>query len=145
MLDFVFFFKLAENKLQVTYHTPSLIPMPPRKKAVQVDDTDDETRVQTRSSNVSRHSGTEAQDALRVRKPRRAPEIIQKEKDQQRLKREAKAREKQEEKMKQEAAERELEQYRSQQEVDIEKEGAMFPRHQSKGMWQIISSFLNLM
>ena len=45
------------------------------------------------------------------------------------MKREAKAREKQGEKMKQEAAEHELEQYQSQQEVDIEKEGATFPRH----------------
>ena len=109
--------------------------MPPRKKAAN--ETDDEACLptRTRSTNVSKHPGTEAQAVLRVNKPRRAPEVIQREKDEQRSKREAKAREKLEEKIRQENLERELEQYRALQEIDVEKEGAMFPRHQSRGMW----------
>ena len=106
--------------------------MPPRKKAV--DDTGNDTRVQTRSTNTTKHPGSEAQDALRVRKPRRAPEVIQQEKDEQKSKKEAKLREKLEEKAIQEALERELEQYRAQLEVDIEKEGATIPHHQSKSV-----------
>jgi hypothetical protein len=107
--------------------------MPPRKKAA--DDTDNETRVQTRSTNVNRHPGSEAQEVLRTRKPRRAPEVIQREKDEQKAKKEAKSREKLEEKARQEALEHELEQYRAQQEVDIAMADATFPRHQSRGTW----------
>lgn len=107
--------------------------MPPRKKAVN--NVDNETRVQTRRTNVDKHPGTEAQAALRVCKPRRAPEVIQQEKDDHRSKREAKSRERQEEKVRQEALEQELEHYRAQQEVEIEKEDATIPRHQSKSMW----------
>ena len=106
--------------------------MPARKKAV--DDAGNETRVQTRSTNANKHPGMEAQAVLRVGKPRRAPEVIQQEKDEKRSKKEAKSREKVEEKVRQEALERELEEYRAQQEVDIEKEGATIPRHQSKSM-----------
>jgi hypothetical protein len=104
--------------------------MAPHKKAV--DDTGDETRVQTRRTNIDKHPGIEAQAVLRVSKPRRAPEVIQQEKDQQRAKKEAKVREKLEEKIRQEALDRELEEYRAQQEADMEKESATFPRHQSK-------------
>lgn len=106
--------------------------MPPRKKAA--DDTGDETRVQTRSANVNKHPGTEAQAVLRVSKPRRAPEVIQREKDEQRAKKEAKSREKLEEKVRQDALDKELTQYRAQQEVDIEKESDKIPRHQSRSM-----------
>lgn len=108
------------------------VTMPPRKKTVQVDDTGDEARVQTRSTNVNKHPGAEAQAVLRVSKPRRPPEVIQEEKDQKKAKKEAKAKEMLEEKVRLEALEQELEEYRAQQEVEIEKEGAMIPRHQSR-------------
>lgn len=132
LLDFGFFLKLKIDP-QKTSHVPysgTVVPMPPRKKAV--DDTGDETRVQTRSTNVNKHPGSEAQAVLRVSKPRRAPEVVQQEKDQKIAKKEAKSREKLEEKVRQEALDTELEHYRAQQEVDMEKESATIPRHQSR-------------
>jgi hypothetical protein len=122
--------------------------MPPRKKPEAADETDTTivTRVQTRRTNGSKHPGEEAQAVLRTRKPRRAPEVIQKEKDEQRAKKEAKSKEKLEEKIRQEDLKHQLEQYRAQQEVDVEKEDATFPRHQPKGtLIQVISNFLDLM
>lgn len=118
----------------------------PRKKAVDSNTggTVDNTRVQTRRTNVDKHPGKDAQDALRVSKPRRDPNVIQEEKDQKKDKREGKLREQLEEKARQEAFEKELEEYRAQQLVDLEKESAKFPRRQSKSKSQIMSSFHNL-
>jgi hypothetical protein len=96
-------------------------------------ETSSEDRVRTRSTNVDKHPGAEAQAALRAHKPRRAPEVVQREKAEQKARREEKAREKLEENTRQEALELELEEYRAQQEVDIENEVAAFPRQQPKG------------
>ncbi|KAF8805127.1 hypothetical protein BYT27DRAFT_7213102 [Phlegmacium glaucopus] len=91
------------------------------------------SRVQTWSTNVNKHPRAEAQAALRAHKPRRAPEVVQREKDEQKAKREEKAREKLEENAKQEALELELEEYRAQQEVDVENEVTAFPCQQPRG------------
>ncbi|KAF8804342.1 hypothetical protein BYT27DRAFT_7340272, partial [Phlegmacium glaucopus] len=89
--------------------------------------------VQTRSTNFKKHPGAEAQAALRAHKPHRAPEVVQREKDKQKVKREEKAREKLEENAKREALELELEEYRAQQEVDVENKVTVFPRQQPRG------------
>lgn len=123
------------QKKHVTHHT-TLVPlvlMPPRKNAAVADNqAGDDTRVKTRSTNVNKHPGKEAQDVLRVSKPRRDPEVIRKENDAKKAKKEAKTREKEEEKIRKEALDVELEQYRARQEVDMKEEIAKFPRHQPK-------------
>ncbi|KAF8799970.1 hypothetical protein BYT27DRAFT_7217329 [Phlegmacium glaucopus] len=91
------------------------------------------SRVQTQSTNVNKHPRAEAQAALRAHKLRRAPEVVQREKDEQKAKREEKARKKLEENAKQEALELELEEYQAQQEVDVENKVAAFPHQQPRG------------
>ena len=83
--------------------------MPPHKNTSNPD------RPCTRTKNASTHPGTAAQDALRVKAPRRDPTIIQKEKDAIKEKRALKAQEKEAKQARNEATKHIADDYRAQQ------------------------------
>jgi hypothetical protein len=95
----------------------------------------DNHRVTTRATNVNKHPGTEAVNALRVQ-TRRDPQVVQAEKEMKRAVKEAKEREQQEGVAKKEAAQKDLEEFRARQVSQIKADAA--PRQKIKGIKPLI-------
>ena len=88
----------------------------------------------TRAKNATAHPGTDAKKALSTR---RDPEVIEKEKFECNMKKEAKDRQKADEAARKEAAQRRIEEFRAQQAIDLEDEESEFSRQQSKSTYNI--------
>jgi hypothetical protein len=88
------------------------------------------SRVATRAANANKHPGIEASKALAVRN-RRAPEVIQAEKDRKQANKEAKEQKQQEETARKETAKNKLDEYRARQAAILKDDEA--PRQQAKG------------
>jgi hypothetical protein len=84
-------------------------------QAPRTNTTSNPNRPCTRTRNASVHPGTAAQDALRVKAPRRDPITIQKEKDAIKEKRALKAQEKEVKQARDEATKHIADDYRAQQ------------------------------
>jgi hypothetical protein len=87
--------------------------------------------VATRAANANKHPGIEASNALAVR-TRRAPEVIQAEKDKKQANKEAKVQKQHEEAARKEIAKDKLDEYRARQAAILEDDEA--PRQQTKGI-----------
>ena len=85
----------------------------------------------TRAKNATQHPGVEAEKMLRVR---RAPAVIQEEKEAWKRKKEEKERAQQEEVANNKAAAHFVEENRAQQKVSRAEEEASIPRRKSQGM-----------
>jgi len=90
-------------------------------------------RLCTRSKNANVHPGTAAQDALRVKAPRRDPAVIQKEKDAVKEKKALKVQEKEANQARNEATKCIADEFRAQQASKQVNDEEAIPRKTSKG------------
>lgn len=90
-------------------------------------------RLRTRSKNATTHPGTAAQEALRVNAPRRAPAVIQQEKEAASEKKAMKIHQKEETQARDEATRSIVDEYRTQQVNEQINDEAEMPRRKSKG------------
>lgn len=88
---------------------------------------------QTRSRNINIHPGTAAEEALRVKAPRRDPVTIQKEKDAAKERKELKAQKKNVKQAKNDATKQIADEFRAQQVSEQANSEAEMPRKKSKG------------
>jgi hypothetical protein len=104
------------------------------------------SRVTTRASNVDKHPGTEAKKTLQVVN-RRAPEVIQADKDKKKAAKEAKEEARQSEAAQREIAQQNLEAYRARQaSLQHEDDLETFPQQQPEAKGKsTLSSILSLM
>ena len=112
--------------------------MPPHTNATDSD------LPRTHSKNANAHPGTAAQDALRVKAPRRDPATIQKEKDAIKERKESKAQQKILERTRNEATKSIADEFRARQVSNRASEGAEMPRQTPKGRVQRQFWFLSL-
>lgn len=103
--------------------------MPPKKIPIEPDPN----RLRTRSGNANIHPGTEAKNALRVRNPPRAPDVIQKERANKEAKKAEKQKALEDSQAKEELATRFVEEYRARKDVEASNEETAMPRQKPKG------------
>ena len=99
----------------------------------QPNTTSNSGRPRTRSRNANTHPGTAAEEALRVKAPRRDPAIIQKEKDAAKERRELKAQERKLKQARNNATKSIADEFRAQQVSEQANSEAEMPRKKSKG------------
>ena len=116
----------------VTHFTSQITIMPPRSAASSNTD-----RPNTRSKNVDAHPGTAAQDALRVKAPRRDPMVIQKEKDAAKERKELKIKEKEAKKARDDATKRIADDFHAQQATEQASDNAEMPQKNLKSKGRV--------
>lgn len=104
--------------------------MPPKNKAPAEPDPN---RLCTRVGNAVQHPGTAAKDALRVRNPPRAPEIIRKEREDREARKAAKQKTLEENQAKEDSTARFVEEYRARKDIEAVNENTAVPRQKPKG------------